>query len=386
MRIGLANLPLLAALDLLSPGDFGVLVLVKVLGQGLITGTLVSPVFLFSLGGTLASALVMYPGRRLLSPRLAGFTGLSVLGSLCSNLVQIGLARFVVFGGGIRFLIPPFLGMGILAGAALGVFCETFTRRSRWYRRALRARRDGGGAAPAAGEPSPPPGDAASPPLPRRGPQDLFRGGELFAAGLLMTLIFLLTPSLSGRGFEFLFFLLLAALMGKKTRPFFMLAVILGTALCNLAVPYGRVLGRLGPFTLTGGSLVTGLRKGITLEGLVVLSGASVRRDPRLPGRLGRLLGESFRLLGRIGEGKTGVSRKRFIEGIDELLLRVEREGPGETGEQGAGGKTGERAAPEGRGGLKGRLILAAAILLTAALGAAGGLVPPLFGLKPGGF
>jgi heptaprenyl diphosphate synthase len=203
-----------------------------------------------------------------------------------------------------------------------------------------------------------------------------------------MTLIFLLTPTLPGRGFEFLFFLLLSALTGKKTRPFFMLFVILGTVLCNLAIPYGRVLTRLGPFAVTGGSLLTGLRKGITLEGLIVLSGVSVRSDLRLPGALGRLLGESFRLLGRISEGKTGVSRKRFIEGIDELLLRVEREGPGVEGEQeqAADGRTGEGTAPRGSGGLNGRLVRAAAVLLTAALGAAGALVPPIFGLKPGGF
>jgi heptaprenyl diphosphate synthase len=42
MRIGLANLPLILALDLFPPGPFALLVLIKISGQALITGTLFS--------------------------------------------------------------------------------------------------------------------------------------------------------------------------------------------------------------------------------------------------------------------------------------------------------------------------------------------------------
>jgi heptaprenyl diphosphate synthase len=133
MRLGLANLPLLLALDLLSPASFALLTLLKVLGQGLISGTLFSYLFLFSLAGSSASALIMYLLRRGLGARRTGFAGLSVLGALASNGGQLLLARLFLFGAGIRFLIPPFLAAGLITGLALGFFTEVFTARSIWY-------------------------------------------------------------------------------------------------------------------------------------------------------------------------------------------------------------------------------------------------------------
>jgi heptaprenyl diphosphate synthase len=133
MRIGIANLPLILALDIFPFKPFLILVGIKVLGQALITGTLFSYIFLFSLAGTVASALTMYGLRRLLGERRIGFTGLSVAGALLSNGTQLVLARLFVFGAGVRYIVPPFLAMGLVTGVALGLFCEYFTGRSRWY-------------------------------------------------------------------------------------------------------------------------------------------------------------------------------------------------------------------------------------------------------------
>jgi heptaprenyl diphosphate synthase len=133
MRIGIANLPLLLALDILPLRFFLILTGIKITGQALITGSLFSFVFLFSLTGTAVSALSMYALRRLLGKNLIGFAGLSVFGSLLSNGAQLFLARFFVFGPGIRYAVPPFLAMGLISGAALGIFCEYFSARSRWY-------------------------------------------------------------------------------------------------------------------------------------------------------------------------------------------------------------------------------------------------------------
>jgi heptaprenyl diphosphate synthase len=97
LRIGIANLPLLIALDLLSPAHLLLLATLKVIGQGLVTGTLFSYVFIFSAAGSYASALAMLATRRLAGPRI-GLIGIAVSGALCSNLGQIGLARLLVFG------------------------------------------------------------------------------------------------------------------------------------------------------------------------------------------------------------------------------------------------------------------------------------------------
>ncbi|MDR3334731.1 MAG: Gx transporter family protein [Treponema sp.] len=133
LRIGLANVPIMLGLDILSFKYLAILVLIKVLGQALITGTLVSYIALFSLAGTCSSAAIMYLLRRLLGPQRISFIGISVIGALVSNFSQLVLARFFVFGEGIRFLIPPFLAVGLITGITLGIFCETFTARSRWY-------------------------------------------------------------------------------------------------------------------------------------------------------------------------------------------------------------------------------------------------------------
>ena len=134
MRIGIANLPLMLALDILPFPSFLALVGIKVLGQALMTGTLFSYIFLFSLAGTLASSLLMYAIRRGLGPKRISFMGVGIAGALCSNGTQIFLARWFIFGESAKYIAPPFLAMGIITGLALGVFCEAFIRRSAWYR------------------------------------------------------------------------------------------------------------------------------------------------------------------------------------------------------------------------------------------------------------
>jgi len=91
MRLGLANLPLVLAAAALPPGPFMLLALLKAAGGALITGTLFSYVFLFSLAGAL-SAPAMYLLRRA-APRRLGFIGLSAAGALVSNAAQLALAR-----------------------------------------------------------------------------------------------------------------------------------------------------------------------------------------------------------------------------------------------------------------------------------------------------
>jgi heptaprenyl diphosphate synthase len=134
MRIGVANLPLMLALDIFPLPGFALLVCIKVLGQALITGTLFSYIFLFSLAGTAASALAMYLLRRLLGPGLISFIGVGTIGALLSNLSQILLAWVFIFGSSARFIMPPFLTAGVITGIALGAFCEYFTIRSAWYK------------------------------------------------------------------------------------------------------------------------------------------------------------------------------------------------------------------------------------------------------------
>jgi heptaprenyl diphosphate synthase len=135
MRLGIANLPILLAAELLPLPWYLVLALVKVVGMSLVSGSLFSYVALFSLVGTMSAALVMWAARRA-GGRYISSVGVSILGAVCSNGVQIILAMAFVFGPAARLIAPLFLGMGLLTGALLGAFAERFIAGSLWYARA----------------------------------------------------------------------------------------------------------------------------------------------------------------------------------------------------------------------------------------------------------
>jgi len=149
LRLGLANLPLLACLDLLPLGPFLALLALKAAGQGLVQGSLFSVIFLFSVAGTLASGAVMLAARRLLAQRLS-LVGISVLGALASNLTQLALAGAVAFGPSAWLIAPPFLAVGLASSVILGALAQSYVRSSAFLktlRRRLRRslQRRGGG-------------------------------------------------------------------------------------------------------------------------------------------------------------------------------------------------------------------------------------------------
>lgn len=133
IRLGLANLPLLLALDILPIGYLFLVMAVKVVGQGLLNGTFASYVFLFSLAGSLASMSVMILAHRI-GRRAVSLLGISIFGALASNLVQVLLSVTFIFGANARVIAPVFLGFGAASGIVMGSFALTFARRSKWYR------------------------------------------------------------------------------------------------------------------------------------------------------------------------------------------------------------------------------------------------------------
>jgi heptaprenyl diphosphate synthase len=133
-RVGLSNIPILLALDFMPLGQLLLLVLLKALGQGLLNGTLVSYVFLFSLSGSLASLAFMYPLHRLLGARVS-LIGLGCGGALASNLVQVALSIVFIFGPESAVIAPVLLGIGVASGILMGYFAQAFKDRSAWLRR-----------------------------------------------------------------------------------------------------------------------------------------------------------------------------------------------------------------------------------------------------------
>ena len=92
LRLGLANLPVLLSFPKLRKKNIVLLVFMKTVGQGLISGTLFSYVFVFSAAGSFASALGMGSFYYLFvykkSNPVMGFVGLSLIGALCNTATE----------------------------------------------------------------------------------------------------------------------------------------------------------------------------------------------------------------------------------------------------------------------------------------------------------
>jgi heptaprenyl diphosphate synthase len=161
----------------------------------------------------------------------------------------------------------------------------------------------------------------------------LLNADELFIAGILMMLLFLFTRPVPlyflpiNRFAQFLFFCFLAWRSGKKMNLPAASAIIAGIVFFNLLAPHGKVLATLGSFKITQGSLYAGLEKAFTLEGTVMLSRTCIKSDLRLPGALGSLLGETFKMLDLMREKKGLIGKGRVVSGIDRMLLEIESMG-----------------------------------------------------------
>ncbi len=130
-RLGLANLPILISLEFFAPGYVFLLVLLKVLGQGLVNGTLASYVFLFSLAGSFSSVIVMLSVRRMFGRHIS-LVGISLFGAVASNVVQILLSVNFIFGLTAWVIAPIFMTLGTGSGLFVGMFAERFRTQSRW--------------------------------------------------------------------------------------------------------------------------------------------------------------------------------------------------------------------------------------------------------------
>jgi heptaprenyl diphosphate synthase len=185
---------------------------------------------------------------------------------------------------------------------------------------------------------------------------ELFSSRDLCIAGLLMVPGLLFNPDTAGRAAQFFFFWALLWLSGKRNNPVITVLVMVSIVFINLLVPYGKVLLSWGPFRITAGALRAGIHRAVTLEALLLLSRASIRPDLRLPGSFGGLIGESFRIFSRLMERKRVINPRDITGSIDALLLELSA--PGEPA-----GDPAEAYAK--KTGARGRLILAAAVLLS---------------------
>jgi heptaprenyl diphosphate synthase len=155
-----------------------------------------------------------------------------------------------------------------------------------------------------------------------------FDAASLCLFGILILPAFLFNNNLQFRIVQFLGLWFLCWLAGKKNNPLMTLLVIFGIVVFNLMAPHGRLLFSLGTIKITSGALVTGLQRAVTLEGLIMLSRFSIRRDLKIPGGFGELIAESFRFFALITDSKKKIRRKNFMEDIDRLMIELSEKKP----------------------------------------------------------
>lgn len=150
-----------------------------------------------------------------------------------------------------------------------------------------------------------------------------FSPNRLALAGVALSLVLLLQPSLTGRVLILLFAASVAIASGRRLSPIMTLIIMVGIITANLLVPMGRKLAFPGPLVITELALLEGLRKAVTFEGLIFISKASLGPGLRFPGKLGSLFAEAFQLYDRILEQRGRVRVKTLMTDIDGILNTV---------------------------------------------------------------
>ena len=301
LRIGLANVPLMLALDVLSFPAFLLLTMIKILGQAFISGTLFSYLVLFSAAGTIGAALMMYALHKI--PRKAlSLAGISMAGAFVSNCIQLFIGRFFIFGEGIRYMVPPFLFIGAVTSLILGIFCESFEAESEWYAHIR---------------------DADSP-LYVQLPDDtnpVAHPRLRLITGFTLLIALLFIPGLPAKAVIFTAGFLLCIAEKQKIYWVPLCISTVGIVACHIFIPVGRELFSIGSFSLTSGALMNGLEKAVVLQAMVFISRWTLQVRIRIPGLIGKVLDESLYIFKQLLEFKDKIRPRHLITSIDELLL-----------------------------------------------------------------
>jgi heptaprenyl diphosphate synthase len=120
VRIGLANITVLFLLVDGFPLMAFLVTILKVIIGSFFVGTLISPVFLISLGGSIVSVIVMW---LLMKSRLGlSLLGISISGAVAHNLIQLVVLRAIMIKSDTVYqFIPLLLIVGLISGIVTGI-------------------------------------------------------------------------------------------------------------------------------------------------------------------------------------------------------------------------------------------------------------------------
>jgi len=297
LRLGLANLPLLIILQSFDFRSYFLILLLKSVGQGMVSGTLFSFLFLISLAGTLSSGLAMRGAKFLFKDKVS-LVGCSLLGAFVSNLAQVQVASWVAYGPTIWVAAPLMLTLGLISSFALGLIAEIYLQRGT-VGKALAANSL----------------ELSMPPLTQR-----IQYNYLALASLLAIVGILLADGLLPL---FIITVLMYALQKTARRRIMIIPpimLIISMVLLSLAEPNGKVLLSFGKLAFTQGALTVALTKALRLLSLLAASQSLSACNPNIKGKAGVLLTLTlsyFSLLTRSFKSTKG----SLIQRIDQALI-----------------------------------------------------------------
>ena len=314
LRLGLANLPVIIFLKKIRLRDLFLIIIFKVLGQGMISGTLFSYIFIFSLSGSFSSGLVMYVFYGLLFKNGAiSNIGLSLFGAMANCLAQLICAYFIMFGANTLYIVPLMLVFSSITGFLLGLFCNYFENKSKWLRefdlKGIKI--------------------AEKKEIPE---ESKGKGWQIIAIfSLIMSIIFIVLLIFIRKNIYicFMAFLFLIMLEIRKSGRVKLIAPILTLFFIlffSILTPYGLVLLDLGFIKVTQGALESGLRKSGILLGMTFCSQLILTFRFNFTGKIGARIKEFFNCYGiftQSADKKEKIKYKGLVQFLDEHLQGI---------------------------------------------------------------
>lgn len=313
-RIGLANLPIMISFLCMSRKESTALIFLKVLLQGIISGTLFSYIFLFSLAGSVASGFVMMAIFHLFyEKKLVSWLGISMAGGLANNLAQLGVACIFLFGENTKFVAPVLLAISFVASIAMGLFANVFVEKSKWL---ADLRNKNWTEVKSSGKKS-----AAA---------DEKKSSSKFqflvlAFSLSMFILLFFSKSIYAVSGIFLLAVIACFIKNKRVNLLPSLALILSVTFFSILVPHGKILAEIWKLKITDGAIFSGLERSIKLCSCVFLSKLIADKNMKLPSRAGLFMSLVFEYFEKLSEniGNKKITFSNFVSLLDEKLEKA---------------------------------------------------------------
>ncbi len=312
-RLGLANLALMLAMDVLSARSFFFLLLVKVLGQAMLSGTIFSYVIIFSFIGTFSSGCIIYLFNFLRKKGWVSFIGISMLGAFVSNISQWFFARYVLFGEGAWYMLPPMMVFSLATSLLIGLFANSFYLSSVWYESLL------------TGEVKLADYDKNICNM-KKEKSSLYR----FIVGgfLILLLMFVDLPEV--KIIIFACSLVLCIIEKVKVNVLHLVFTSICIVIVNLFPPYGYVLFEyrvfdVFPIIITKEALLQGIVKAVLFEGLLCISKWMLKGDLGIRGKIGDTIKKSLYVFQRLMMCKNEIKINNLVGTLDSVLLSLDK-------------------------------------------------------------